>query len=570
MNISNGAREKLIGLVARFGPDICSDPKRCEALLRDVCGNQFTRELNALLAAVKEHAASDLAAEDGSVPLEVLLARLSSRLHDNLGIIEELAQWSIASWALALGKTVFDVDAMVLGTVPDRHLELSKIEFSSINISSHENMYDLEAVVEVADTAGKTQEGILVGIFCDNRMIGSSKTDTWGRALVSVKDIPLSSQEVQFQARIQGQSMMATSERFTPRRKFVELHNATGVVSNTDIGSYYKGETVNGLADGFGIAKGRDLYEGYFRVGKRDGKGKYSWSSGEVYEGFWNDDNKNGWGINTWPSGEVYDGEWAGDIKNGRGKQTFPNGQVYDGEWKDGKKNGRGIYTWPDGAVYDGEWKDDKQNGKGIYTWSDGAVYDGEEKDGKRNGRGIFTRPNGQVYDGEWAGDMRNGRGKLTWPYGQVYDGEWKDNKYNGIGKLTEIEFGTVYDGELKDGEKNGRGKQTFPNGQVYDGEWKSNMKYGRGKLTYTDGRVYDGEWKCGYENGKGKLTYLDGRVYDGEWEMGQKKSQRESTYTYGSIHYGEYGDDKTRAQKFIKLLIVFIIAIFIVNILFW
>jgi hypothetical protein len=409
MNISNEAREKLIGLVARFGPAICSDPKRCEALLRDVCGNQFTRELNALLAAVKEHAASDLAAEDGSVPLEVLLARLSSRLHDNLGIIEELAQWSMASWALALGKTGFDVDAMVLGTVPDRHLELSKIEFSSINLSSYENTYDLEAVVEVADTAGKTHKGILVGIFFENRMIGSSKTDAWGRALISVTDIPLSSQEVQFQARIQGLSMMATSGRFDPRKKFVELHNATGVVNNTDIDAYYKGETINGLADGFGIAKGRDLYEGYFRDGKLDGKGKYTWANKNVYNGEWKDDKKSGWG-----------------------KFIFPDGRVYDGEWKDGQKNGRGKYTWSDGTVYDGQWKDDKRSGKGKMIYADKRLYDGDWKDNKKDGKGILILSNGDTYDGEWKDGKMHGKGKHIWATGKIFEGEWKYNEYLG------------------------------------------------------------------------------------------------------------------------------------------
>ena len=97
------AKQKLVELVARFGRDICDDPRRCEALLRDVCGDQHQREVFVLVAAVKNRAASELAADVSSVPAEVLLGRLSDRLHKSLGIREDLARWSVESWALALG-----------------------------------------------------------------------------------------------------------------------------------------------------------------------------------------------------------------------------------------------------------------------------------------------------------------------------------------------------------------------------------------------------------------------------------------------------------------------------------
>ena len=96
------ARQKLIDLVARFGRDICEDPQRCEALLRDVCGDQHTREVNLLVVAVKDHAASELATPNG-IPAEVLIARLSERLHNNLGLAKDLSRWSVESWAIALG-----------------------------------------------------------------------------------------------------------------------------------------------------------------------------------------------------------------------------------------------------------------------------------------------------------------------------------------------------------------------------------------------------------------------------------------------------------------------------------
>ena len=97
------ARQKVIELVERFGSDICDDPRRCEALLRDLCGDQHQREVFVLVAAVKNRTAAELAAGGGGVPKEVLLARLTARLHNHFGFTEDLARWSVESWAFALG-----------------------------------------------------------------------------------------------------------------------------------------------------------------------------------------------------------------------------------------------------------------------------------------------------------------------------------------------------------------------------------------------------------------------------------------------------------------------------------
>lgn len=49
----------------------------------------------------------------------------------------------------------------------------------------------------------------------------------------------------------------------------------------------------------------------------------------------------------TWADdGDVYEGEFKADKREGRGKFTFASGNVYEGEWKAGKKEGRGRFTW--------------------------------------------------------------------------------------------------------------------------------------------------------------------------------------------------------------------------------
>lgn len=95
-------REKLAGLVGRFGLDLCNDPKRCEGLLRDVCG-EHKREILALVSAARDGVASELRRSSAGAPKELILARLTKRLHDNAGLAEDLARWAVESWAIALG-----------------------------------------------------------------------------------------------------------------------------------------------------------------------------------------------------------------------------------------------------------------------------------------------------------------------------------------------------------------------------------------------------------------------------------------------------------------------------------
>lgn len=96
-------RRKLVEIIAKHGRSITENPRRLEGLLRDYCG-AYRREISVLVMAVEEHAVPDmLAAAATAVPRQVLLTRLARRLCDNLGLSEAAADWSIESWALALG-----------------------------------------------------------------------------------------------------------------------------------------------------------------------------------------------------------------------------------------------------------------------------------------------------------------------------------------------------------------------------------------------------------------------------------------------------------------------------------
>jgi hypothetical protein len=107
--VNDFTRQKLREIILQYGRSLCDDPRRCEALLRDFCG-QYRQEVSVLVSALKERVAEDLLASPNSVPSAILLARLTKRLQDDLGLTQEAARWAVESWALALG-VISEADA---------------------------------------------------------------------------------------------------------------------------------------------------------------------------------------------------------------------------------------------------------------------------------------------------------------------------------------------------------------------------------------------------------------------------------------------------------------------------
>ena len=96
------ARQTLRQILTTYGPDVRRDPRRCEALLRDLCPTRAL-EVNLLLAALRERVPDELLAAPPGQPVSVLAARLSQRLVDTLGLTGAAARWAVGSWAIALG-----------------------------------------------------------------------------------------------------------------------------------------------------------------------------------------------------------------------------------------------------------------------------------------------------------------------------------------------------------------------------------------------------------------------------------------------------------------------------------
>jgi WD40 repeat protein len=94
-------RQKLLEIVQKHGSPPLSDPRLCESLLKDYCG-QYKKEIFVLVCAVREQVASDLLTSEDSVPREMLHNLLVKRLQNNLALTEDASRWAVESWSLAL------------------------------------------------------------------------------------------------------------------------------------------------------------------------------------------------------------------------------------------------------------------------------------------------------------------------------------------------------------------------------------------------------------------------------------------------------------------------------------
>lgn len=94
-------RQKLCEIIEQYDVSVIDDARRCEGLLRDLCG-AYPREINVLVGALKQRVPHDLTTSSKTLPILVLFAQLKKRLIDTLALTEDACDWAIYSWALAL------------------------------------------------------------------------------------------------------------------------------------------------------------------------------------------------------------------------------------------------------------------------------------------------------------------------------------------------------------------------------------------------------------------------------------------------------------------------------------
>ena len=100
--MNNLPREKLIQIIQENSISITNNPQQCKAFLLDYCG-EYRLEINVLMSALQEGIVKELCNISQGIPLESILAKLRQQLETNLGIREDIAQWAVESWAIALG-----------------------------------------------------------------------------------------------------------------------------------------------------------------------------------------------------------------------------------------------------------------------------------------------------------------------------------------------------------------------------------------------------------------------------------------------------------------------------------
>lgn len=164
------------------------------------------------------------------------------------------------------------------------------------------------------------------------------------------------------------QAQIQNSVQQTPYRNWEEyaaqnpLFNHSGslmrVVQVYKNGCTYQGELVKATnrREGLGTLTRADgsYYFGYWKDGKRHGRGKEVTSQLTEFEGMYMDDFKNGYGEESNPNGYCYKGFFVSGKKNGHGHQVYPSGDQYNGYWIDGHHEGEGVMMYADGGMYQG------------------------------------------------------------------------------------------------------------------------------------------------------------------------------------------------------------------------
>ena len=87
--------------------------------------------------------------------------------------------------------------------------------------------------------------------------------------------------------------------------------------------------------------------------------------------------------------------------KHGKGKFTWADGSFYEGDFVEGVFHGAGTYYFKEyNKTYNGAFTNGKIEGPGEMKWKDGREFYGTFVNGKEEGEGTFKYANGNFYIG--------------------------------------------------------------------------------------------------------------------------------------------------------------------------
>ncbi|NES20788.1 MAG: hypothetical protein F6K41_18105 [Symploca sp. SIO3E6] len=172
--MNNLPRQKLRELIEKYGSSLYEDPRRCEGMLRDLCG-QYRREINVLISAINQNLVAEMLEQKrNNIPPDLFLGRLARQMQDNLAIAEDASIWAVESWAIALGM-ISDTSTVEGVTLAPRYTAVKTKYTLVLNIVDNANndwryTIDLEEAYEdnpqlfFAKSNGKEQRKFTVAL----------------------------------------------------------------------------------------------------------------------------------------------------------------------------------------------------------------------------------------------------------------------------------------------------------------------------------------------------------------------------------------------------------------------
>ena len=182
--------------------------------------------------------------------------------------------------------------------------------------------------------------------------------------------------------------------------------------------------------------KNENVFKGKWNEeNKMEGPGKYYIKNDNIFiEGWW-ENGELKFGRIFMPDGNIYEGyvkdskyngkgklklekaEYEGLFENGlfkNGKMKWNNGYEYEGDFNGYILHGKGKLTGPEGDIYEGDFDNNKMHGEGKYLYQNGNSYEGDFEYGIKKGKGKYIKNNEYIYDGNWDNDVPFGYGKLS------------------------------------------------------------------------------------------------------------------------------------------------------------
>lgn len=152
----------------------------------------------------------------------------------------------------------------------------------------------------------------------------------------------------------------------------------------------------------------------------------------------------------------AYEGDWKYGFPNGKGKLTDPGGNTWEGQFVQGFPWGKQILISPESFVYEGPLYYGRRYGKGKIVYKNGEIYDGDWVNDTMHGTGTYYFNPTYHYKGSFKNGKFNGAGKLSTPEG-IFEGSFKDGKPHGQGKQMVYRTQATYSGKWINGSKEGK-----------------------------------------------------------------------------------------------------------------